>query len=37
MFDYLVIGKGLIGSVAARYLSQESNKVALIGSDEPTD
>jgi len=37
MFDYLVIGAGLIGSAAVRYLSQGSNKVALIGPDEPAD
>jgi len=47
MYDYLVIGKGLIASAAARYLTHEVNaavsaemsgginKVALIGPDEP--
>ena len=36
-YEYAVIGKGLLGSAAARYLSQGSNKVALIGPDEPND
>jgi glycine/D-amino acid oxidase-like deaminating enzyme len=36
-FDVIVIGKGLIGSAAAKYLSRESNKIAIIGTDEPTD
>ena len=31
MFDYVVIGKGLMGSAAARYLSQSGAKVAIIG------
>lgn len=34
-FDYLVVGNGLFGSAATRYLSQESNAVAVIGPDEP--
>jgi glycine/D-amino acid oxidase-like deaminating enzyme len=37
MFDYLVIGKGLIGAAAARYLSQVSPNTAVIGPDEPAD
>lgn len=41
MFDYLVIGKGLIGSAAARYLAQAAQqtgcKTAVLGPDEPTD
>ncbi len=36
-FEYIVIGKGLIGSAAVRYLSQWSNRVAVIGPDEPAD
>ena len=36
MFDYIVIGKGLMGSAAARYLSQGGAKVGIIGPDEPT-
>lgn len=36
-FDYLVIGKGLIGSAAANYLSQTGAAVAIVGPDEPSD
>lgn len=36
-FEYIVIGNGLFGSAAARYLSQKSNDVAVIGPDEPKD
>jgi len=35
MFDYLVIGKGLMGSAALRYVSQLTATVAIIGPDEP--
>lgn len=35
MFDFIVVGKGLIGSAATRYLSQISGNVAVIGPDEP--
>jgi glycine/D-amino acid oxidase-like deaminating enzyme len=34
-FDIIVIGKGLIGCAAAKYLSRKSIKVAIIGTDEP--
>jgi len=37
IFDYIVIGKGLMGSAAARYLSQMTSNVAVIGPDEPED
>jgi len=37
MFDYAIIGKGLIGSAAARYVSQVSDNVAIIGPDEPME
>lgn len=37
MFDFLVIGKGLFGAAATRYLSNVSRNVAVIGPDEPTD
>jgi glycine/D-amino acid oxidase-like deaminating enzyme len=37
MIDYLVIGKGLIGAAAARYLSQVAPNTAVIGPDEPAD
>lgn len=32
-----VIGRGLIGSAAARHLSKMGHDVALIGPDEPAD
>jgi len=32
-----VIGKGLIGSAAARHLAEAGHEVALIGPDEPTE
>jgi sarcosine oxidase len=37
MYDVLVIGKGLMGSAAARYLSRELGRVGVIGPDEPLD
>jgi glycine/D-amino acid oxidase-like deaminating enzyme len=36
-FDTIVIGKGLVGSAAAKYLATPQHKVALIGPDEPAD
>lgn len=36
MYDFAVIGKGLIGSAAARYLSQKGSTL-LIGPDEPAN
>ena len=36
-FDYAVVGKGLVGSAAARYLSESAERVAIIGPDEPAD
>lgn len=35
VFDFAVVGKGLIGSAAARYLSGRGGHVAVIGPDEP--
>ena len=35
IYEYAVVGKGLIGSAAGRYLSQNSDSVVLIGPDEP--
>lgn len=37
MYDFLVIGKGLMGAAATRYLSQNANQVAVIGPDEPAN
>ncbi len=36
-FDNIVIGKGLVGTAAAKYLSSSKNKIALLGPDEPHD
>jgi sarcosine oxidase len=36
-FEYIVVGNGLFGSAATRYLSQESKDVAVIGPNEPED
>ena len=35
MFDVIVVGRGMIGAAAARYLSTSHSSVALIGPDEP--
>ena len=35
MFDVLVIGKGLMGSAAARYLREFGADTAVLGPDEP--
>ena len=35
MFDFAIVGKGMIGAAAARYISQVSDNVVLIGPDEP--
>lgn len=37
VYDCIVIGKGLMGAAAAKYLSQSDANMAIIGSDEPTD
>ncbi|MEE8302905.1 MAG: FAD-dependent oxidoreductase [Candidatus Tectomicrobia bacterium] len=37
MYDYIVIGKGLMGAAAARHLSAMTSNVALVGPDEPVD
>jgi len=37
MFKYIVVGKGMIGSAAAKYLSSASDSVAAIGINEPAD
>jgi glycine/D-amino acid oxidase-like deaminating enzyme len=37
MYDMIVVGKGMMGSAAARYLSAAGARVALIGQDEPAD
>jgi sarcosine oxidase len=37
MFDSAIIGKGLVGSAAAKYLSLAGQRIVIIGPDEPTD
>ncbi|MFN8356480.1 MAG: FAD-dependent oxidoreductase [Spirosomataceae bacterium] len=37
IFDVIVIGKGLVGAAAAKYLSENTKKVAVIGADEPKE
>ncbi|WP_105370074.1 FAD-dependent oxidoreductase [Neorhizobium huautlense] len=36
-FKYIVVGKGMMGAAAARYLSKWTDGVALIGPGEPAD
>ncbi len=36
-FSTIVIGKGLVGAAAAKYLAEAQAGVVLIGPDEPTD
>ncbi|OJF97314.1 NAD(P)/FAD-dependent oxidoreductase [Pararhizobium antarcticum] len=36
-FDFLVVGKGMMGAAAARYLALTGARVALVGPDEPAD
>jgi sarcosine oxidase len=37
MYKYAVIGKGMFGTAAAKYLTEMSDSVVLIGPDEPRD
>jgi sarcosine oxidase len=37
LYEYLVIGRGLMGSAAFRYLCQASANSAIVGPDEPKD
>ncbi len=36
-FRYIIIGRGMMGSAAARHLAGQADGVALIGPDEPAD
>ncbi|MBI1268713.1 MAG: FAD-dependent oxidoreductase [Cryomorphaceae bacterium] len=36
-FEYLVIGNGLIGSAAAKYLAKSGASVAIVGTNEPKE
>jgi sarcosine oxidase len=37
VFKYIVIGRGMMGAAAARYLGSQVDGVALVGPDEPAD
>lgn len=36
-FDFIIVGKGMMGTAAARHLSRSGARIALIGPDEPED
>lgn len=36
-FKHIVIGRGMMGAAAAKYLAQQGDGVAVIGPDEPQD
>ncbi|PDT84901.1 FAD-binding oxidoreductase [Sinorhizobium sp. BJ1] len=36
-FDFVIVGKGMMGAAAARHLSLGGARVALVGPDEPGD
>ncbi|WP_438753248.1 NAD(P)/FAD-dependent oxidoreductase [Pararhizobium sp. O133] len=36
-FDFIIVGKGMMGAAAARHLGQSGARIALIGPDEPQD
>ena len=36
-FDFIVVGKGMMGAAAGRHLARSGARVALVGPDEPTD
>ncbi len=36
-FDFIIVGKGMMGAAAARHLAKSGAKIALIGPDEPED
>ncbi len=36
-FDFVIVGKGMMGAAAARHLSLTGARVALVGPDEPDD
>jgi len=35
MYDFIIVGKGMIGASSARYLAESGAAVAVIGPDEP--
>ncbi|MDO9414574.1 NAD(P)/FAD-dependent oxidoreductase [Pararhizobium sp.] len=36
-FDFIVVGKGMMGAAAARHLTLKTSNIALIGPDEPNN
>ena len=36
-FDFIIVGKGMMGAAAARHLARSGARIALIGPDEPED
>ena len=36
IYESIIVGAGLIGSAAAKYISRSQKKIALIGPDEET-
>ncbi|MDQ0320951.1 sarcosine oxidase [Pararhizobium capsulatum DSM 1112] len=36
-FDFIVVGKGMMGAAAARHLALTGARIAVVGPDEPTD
>lgn len=36
-FDFIVVGKGMMGAAAGRHLARSGARVALVGPDEPAD
>ncbi len=36
-FDFIIVGKGMMGAAAARHLASSGARIALIGPDEPQD
>jgi len=36
-FDFIIVGKGMMGAAAARHLALSGAKIALVGPDEPED
>ncbi len=36
-YDYIIVGRGLMGAAAAKHLSSEGYSVAVVGPDEPPD
>lgn len=37
IFDIIIVGKGLMGAAAAKYLAVQGASIAVIGADEPAD